>query len=233
MLDSSICTSTTASVWQNFVSLFCAGSEEDKALHAQFMLSSSIKDIESLEKQSLEEMSIISKQVRDSRSKHSSGVKDLLINSVRLRKKLTILRKKKNALSQHLETLQSSTLNQQVIASVKHTSSVLKNMGLDEQIESVDAIMLDLNESMQDTQNIQQTLSSGLECDGTDSTYLDKELELLLSDDCFSDSDYILQAPSNANNMQYTSKKSTTKVTTPATAEKHENDTKEPMVVLN
>ena len=49
-------------------------------------------------------------------------MRDLLVRSISQRSKLAMIGKKRMALQQHLETLEASELNQQVLNSVKQTS---------------------------------------------------------------------------------------------------------------
>ena len=170
------------------------------------MLSKSVDEIEIMEKTAVADLKNLQLQVKQRSNKAVSSkspeMRELLMTSIRQRRKLNMLTKKKNALAQHLDTLQSSSLNQQVIASVKQTSSVLKQLGLDEQIESVDAIMMDLNESMQDTDTIQKSLSASIEVDSSDDSCLQRELELLMNGDWQSENDVVVAAPKNTNKMK-------------------------------
>lgn len=217
-----MCSRSGASIWHSMLSLVCSASKEDDILKAQHMLSKSVQEVETMEKSALTELQNIQRQVKSRTaisSKKTAEIKDLLVSSVRQRRKLNMLTKKRVALTQHIETLQSSSLNQQVIASVKQTSTVLKQLGLDEQIESVDSIMMDLNESMQDTQNIQQSLSNSLDVNESEEQYLQRELELLLNEDCHSENVAVVCAPQNTNIMNAKQAKSsgTAKQTEPDT----------------
>ena len=109
---------------------------------------------------------------------NAERVKPLLVQSRRIRARLAALAKKKNALEQHMETLINSELNQHVLASMQKTSHALKGMGLDKSLESVDRVMLDLEENHNDVRDLQHTL--GASFDHAEDLDFDLELCLLL-----------------------------------------------------
>jgi hypothetical protein len=109
---------------------------------------------------------------------NAERVKPLLVQSRRIRARLAALAKKKNALEQHMETLVNSELNQHVLASIQKTSHALKGMGLDKSLESVDRVMLDLEENHNDLKDMQNTLGTAF--DQNDDVDYDLELCLLL-----------------------------------------------------
>ena len=122
-------------------------------------------------------------------------MRDLLVRSMSQRSKLTMIGKKRMALQQHLETLEASELNQQVLNSVKQTSDVLKSMGLSQKLENVDELMLDMSESHDDMRSIQVGLGTSHSTDIEDED-LEKELEML-----FADEDTVFAKPSTSNSM--------------------------------
>ena len=109
---------------------------------------------------------------------HAERVKPLLVQSRKIRGRLAALSKKKYALEQHMETLINSELNQHVLASIQKTSHALKGMGLDKSLESVDRVMLDLEENHNDLKDMQNTLGTAF--DQNDDVDYDLELCLLL-----------------------------------------------------
>jgi len=109
---------------------------------------------------------------------HAERVKPLLVQSRKIRGRLAVLSKKKYALEQHMETLVNSELNQHVLASIQKTSHALKGMGLDKSLESVDRVMLDLEENHNDLKDMQNTLGTAF--DQNDDVDYDLELCLLL-----------------------------------------------------
>ena len=108
-------------------------------------------------------------------------VRPLLVQSKKIRGKLAVLAKKKYALEQHMETLINSELNQHVLSSMQKTSHALKGMGLDKSLESVDRVMMDLEENHNDLRDMQNTLGATFE--QSDDMDLDLELALLLDDE--------------------------------------------------
>ncbi len=69
-----------------------------------------------------------------------------------------MLQRKREALDNHMETLEHSELNQHVLHSMQRTSNALKAMGLDKSLKDVDKVMLDLEENHSDISSLQQTL---------------------------------------------------------------------------
>jgi len=118
------------------------------------------------------------KVIQSTGKTNADRVKPLLVQSRRIRGRLAVLSKKKNALEQHMETLINSELNQHVLASMQKTSHALKGMGLDKSLESVDRVMLDLEENHNDIRDIQHTLGTAF--DQSEDVDFDLELCLLL-----------------------------------------------------
>lgn len=130
---------------------------------------------------------------------NAERVKPLLMQSRRIRGRLAVLSKKKNALEQHMETLINSELNQHVLASMQKTSHALKGMGLDKSLESVDRVMLDLEENHNDIRDIQHTL--GTSFDQSEDVDFDLELCLLLDLPAPDRPPAVLRAPVSVNNI--------------------------------
>jgi len=103
-----------------------------------------------------------------------------------------VLQRKREALDNHMETLENSELNQHVLHSMQQTSNALKAMGLDKSLQAVDKVMLDLEENHSDMSSIQQTLGMSYSDDEVD---WGLELSMLLDDDC-------VAPPQLANGMQ-------------------------------
>lgn len=146
------------------------------------MLRESIMEVQRCEDETSVGIRNIASQVKTVNRHNKAPLKDLLLRSRAQRHKLQMIAKKRQSLQQHLETLETSELNQQVISSVKETSDVLKNMGLAQNVESVDELMIDMAESHDDVRLIQTGLAAG-HGEDVDSAELDAELELLLSED--------------------------------------------------
>jgi len=108
-------------------------------------------------------------------------LRSTLAKSKATRQQLTLLVKKRQALQAHLDTLKNSELNEQVLSSVKQTSSVLKTMGLEQSLSDMDAVVADMQDAQSDLNALQEGLSEGLGAT-TDEDELELELEMLLSD---------------------------------------------------
>lgn len=110
-------------------------------------------------------------------------MKPVLMQCRKIRLKLQALEKKKHALESHMETLSNSELNQHVLQSMQKTSHALKGMGLDKTLESVDRVMLDLEENHSDIASIQNSLS--MPFDSADDCDWEAELAMLLGESTF------------------------------------------------
>ena len=127
----------------------------------------------------------------------------LLTKSRTQRQKLLLITRKREQLQTHLETLETSELNQQVISSVKETSHVLRSMGLTHNVDTIDELMQDMADSHDDVRLIQSGLATNVGTD-PDSADLEAELALLMSgeddgDDSAAGGEYA--APSQFNSM--------------------------------
>ena len=114
-----------------------------------------------------------------------SRLKSTLMQSKKCRAKLATLAKKKLALENHMDTLDNSELNQHVLQSMQNTSHALKGMGLDKALESVDRVMMDLEDNNADLASLQTTLSTNV--DAGDDFDWEAEMQLLLHDDVYFD----------------------------------------------
>lgn len=154
----------------------------DQIRMAKDALAESISKIQQQEGGVRLELLTISKKVRGmDRNTMKNAVLAQVKRSRHLRQQLAMLNSKRLALEQHLDTLDTSELNQQVIASMRHTSSALKAMGLDQAQTQADGLLMDMEESMQDMHNITKTLSTPVHDDlDIDYSTLESELSLLL-----------------------------------------------------
>jgi hypothetical protein len=109
-------------------------------------------------------------------------LKPMLVQSKKIKGRLVVLQRKRDALDNHMETLENSELNQHVLHSMQRTSNALKAMGLDKSLQAVDQVMMDLEENHSDVSSFQQTL--GMSAADDDSVDWGLELSMLLSDDC-------------------------------------------------
>jgi hypothetical protein len=65
----------------------------------------------------------------------------MLVQSKKIKGRLAVLLRKREALDNHMETLENSELNQHVLHSMQRTSNALKAMGLDKSLKDVDKVM--------------------------------------------------------------------------------------------
>ena len=160
-------------------------SQIDQIRMAKDALASSIMKIKEQEGGLRGELLLISKKVRGmDRGAMKNAVTLQLKRSRYLRQQLAMLSNKRSALEQHLDTLDTSELNQQVITSMKQTSSALKSMGLDQAQTQADGLLMDMEENMQDMHNITKILSTPIQEDmDFDANVFENELSLLLMDD--------------------------------------------------
>jgi len=156
--------------------------QQNERRKAMLALRSSLAEVQRSETETMTVLRTIASQVKGCQHKNKSMMRDLLSKSRTQRIKLGAIIKKRTALQQHLETLETSELNQQVLSSVKQTSDVLKSMDLAQKLESVDELMIEMNESHDDMQSIQLGLGSSYGSDAQDED-LEQELALLIADD--------------------------------------------------
>ena len=105
----------------------------------------------------------------------------MLVQSKKIKGRLAVLQRKREALDNHMETLQNSELNQHVLHSMQRTSNALKAMGLDKSLQSVDKVMLDLEENHNDMHSLQQSL--GTSYTDEEDTDWGLELQMLMNDE--------------------------------------------------
>jgi hypothetical protein len=182
-------------------------------LLAEMSVSASITELTKAEDNTKRELSAIVDRVKNMQANKSKQmVKDLLLRSRNLRSTLASMGKKRMSMEKQLETLRQSQLNQHMLVSMKHTNEALQKLGL--KVSDADNIMLDLEDSHTDINNLQASLSSAFVVDDnvTDMD-LTEELELILADECFE--------PSIMHRKH--TEKSTEKV--PATIEEKQSET--------
>jgi hypothetical protein len=124
-------------------------------------------------------------------------LKPLLLQCRKVRMKLQTLSKKRLALENHMDTLDNSELNQHVLHSMQKTSHALKGMGLDKTLESVDRVMMDLEENHGDISSIQNSLSNSF--DNTEEFDWEAEMAMLLQTDSYCSTNTDLSVPVTAN----------------------------------
>ena len=166
----------------------------DNTRCAKIGLQASLREIASTEEELRAELEAAIGRVRASQkqSRNLERVKPLLIQCRKIKSRLGVLERKRVALDNHMETIENSELNQHVLHSMQRTSVALKAMGLDKSLQSVDKVMMDLEENHSDMSSLQQTLCVSYTDD--DDVDWGTELSLLLDDDC-------MAAPEVRNSM--------------------------------
>ena len=155
----------------------------DSMLLAEMSVCASITELTKAEDNTKRELSTIVDKVKNMPgSKSKQVMKDLLLRSRNLRSTLASMGKKRMSMEKQLETLRQSQLNQHMLVSMKHTNEALQKLGM--KVTDADNIMLDLEDSHTDINNLQASLSSAFVVDdNVTDTDLSEELELILGDD--------------------------------------------------
>ena len=175
-----------AAFWIGVLTAVRGPSQSDVKRKARLHCEETIRVLTSREEEMCLDLTSTAQAVKQAQKMNAmSSIKTLLMKSKNKRHQIMLISKKKAALQQHLDTLSTSELNAQVISSVKETAGVLKSMGLDKTLHSVDEIMTDLQESNQDITSIQEALSDSTTFSSSweDNEALEAELKLLMSDD--------------------------------------------------
>lgn len=186
--------------WVTLATLLHGVPQIDQIRLAKTGLKASIDTIQTQEEGMRQELLGISRKVRQmDRATMKNAITAQLKRSRYLRQQMSMLQNKRLALEQHMDTLSTSELNQQVISSVKQTSSALKSMGLEAAQSQADGLLIDMEERILDMQSIQKTLAAPfMEDFDLDTGALDAELDMLISE-C----DEEVTAPATANRMAH------------------------------
>jgi hypothetical protein len=180
----------------------------DSMLLAEMSVSASINELTQAENNTKRELSIIVDKVKIMPgNKSKTVIKDLLLRSRGLRSTLASMSKKSMSMEKQLENLRQSQLNQHMLVSMKHTSEALQKLGL--KVSDTDNIMLDLEDSNTDINNLQAFLSSGFADDNLSDMDLSEELELILSDEYLQPSSVLLN---NSQQQKFEHSKATKNV---------------------
>ena len=153
----------------------------DRAREAQMSIDHAMLDIGEAEDKLRLELRDLAGRVKAAK-KESVAVRRLLMSSREKRQALEALGKKKWALERHRETLAATELNGKVLKSMKETSGILKDCGMEDQLKEVDETMLDMRESLDNVNMLSSSLAEGAGDFDTDDL-LASELEILLSDE--------------------------------------------------
>ena len=177
------CINTAAEFWISVVHFMRGPLPIDNTRSAKLGLKDSLREIGVTEEELKAELDALVARIRASLklNKSMERVKPMLVQSKKIKGRLAVLLRKREAFDNHMETLENSELNQHVLHSMQKTSNALKAMGLDKDLQAVDKVMLDLEENHSDMSSLQQTLGMSYADDDVDWSL---ELSLLLSDDC-------------------------------------------------
>jgi myosin heavy subunit len=180
------CLLSAAGIWMSAMGFVFGPVPIDNTRSAKIGLQDSLWEIAGMEEELRGELeTLIGRlKVTQKQTKNMERIKPTLIQCRKIKNRLAVLQRKKEALQNHVETIENSELNQHVLHSMQRTSSALKAMGLDKSLQSVDKVMLDLEENHSDMNSLQQTLCVSY----TEEEDVDwgQELSMLLNDDCMS-----------------------------------------------
>jgi hypothetical protein len=178
------CIHAAADFWVYAMHVMRGPLQIDNTRAAKLGLKGSLREIGVTEEELKEELDGIIARIRTTQKQNKSleRIKPLLVQSRKIKVRLAVLQRKREALENHMETLENSELNQHVLHSMQRTSNALKAMGLDKSLQAVDKVMLDLEENHSDMSSLQQTL--GMSYADDDNVDWGLELSMLLSDDC-------------------------------------------------
>ena len=182
--------------WQSLMVVLFGISQNDSLAIAQVALDDSITQITESEQKCTKELREIVMKVQNThKKKRVSMPVDLLQRSKSLRESLATLHKKRIALENHKDQIETSKLNQSLLHSMKHTNNAMKSLGVN--ISDADNIMLDLEDTTSELGQLQSTLSTNMSSD-IDDVDLEQELQLMLSDDAMS-FQYVKPKPSKTH----------------------------------
>jgi hypothetical protein len=189
------CMQTAAEMWMSTMQIVWGSVAIDDTRSAKIGLQGSLREIASTEEELKAELDAVVERIRSTQkqSRSMERLKPMLLQCRKLKNRLQVLHRKKDVLQNHMETLENSELNQHVLYSMQRTSHALKAMGLDKSLQSVDKVMLELEDNHNDMNSMQQTLGMGYGED-EDSVDWGLELNMLLDDDC-------MATPHVANSM--------------------------------
>lgn len=178
------CLLSAAHGWLGFMNFVFGEVSIDNTRYAKIGLQGSLREIDSSEEELKVELDAVLGRIRaiQSKQKGVDRVKSLLVQHKKIRSRIETLQRKRDVLQNHMETLENSELNQQVLYSMQRTSHALKAMGLDKTLQSVDKVMLDLEENHNDMNSLQHSLGTGY----ADEEETDWALELnkIMNDEC-------------------------------------------------
>ena len=188
MVKSCVGLETSASnLWMTLMQFTKGVSPQQITRNAKLSVRATLDEIENTEHELNEEQERLVLRVKAMRlpgaTADVSRLKPLLLQCRKVRMKLQTLAKKRLALENHMDTLDNSELNQHVLHSMQKTSHALKGMGLEKTLESVDRVMMDLEENHGDINSIQSALATTF--DNAEDFDWEAEMAMLLQPDVY------------------------------------------------
>ena len=175
------CSDSTANMWLQIIRIFKRKHPLDKSREAKLALETAYAECVEVEDKIVSELNEIALEIKQSHPRNlTSKTKQLLLSSRSKRKALQNMQNHKMHLQRQQETLQSCELNEKVISSMKQTSGILKDIGLDDKLAQVDDAMYDVRESMETANQITSALGT-TEYDNDDDL-LSAELAAIMDD---------------------------------------------------
>lgn len=192
------CVSIIASVWIR--TLRCTGMYDDReatTAHAINGLVVSIDHLKSQEEGMGKELASLTQQIRAKRSTGMKALKPLLLKSKQKRIKLTQIVRKRESFEHHLDLLNNNEIDQTLISTVKQTATAMKSLGLHKQIDDIDTVMADLEDSQLDIKEMSDIMSTRLNSrdDDLDDNELEDELNILLGIDEDDTASFLIRDP--------------------------------------
>ena len=188
MVKSCVGLETSASnLWMTLMQFTKGVSPQQITRNAKLSVRATLDEIENTEHELNEEQERLVSRVKAMRVPGATAdvarLKPLLLQCRKVRMKLQTLAKKRLALENHMDTLDNSELNQHVLHSMQKTSHALKGMGLEKTLESVDRVMMDLEENHGDINSIQSALATTF--DNAEDFDWEAEMAMLLQPDVY------------------------------------------------
>ena len=179
------CMRAIASVWVG--TLRCTRMFDDKeaiTAHAVNSLMKSICQLKEQEDGLTKELSELTTQIKSKRSLGMKALKPLLLKSKQKRVKLTQIVKKRESFEHHLDLLNNNELDQTLISTVKQTANAMKSLGLHKQVDDIDTVMADLEDTQLDIKEVTDIMSTRLmREEDFDDADLEEELNMLMEID--------------------------------------------------
>lgn len=148
------------------------------------MLKQAISEVGAEEVRLEDDLRRIAKDVKAAhKSQLTQTTKQLLLSSRSKRTALAGIQRKRMALEKQRDTLESCELNEKVLSSMKKTSGVLKDIGMEAQLQDLDETILDLQEGTQNASMISSSLGENIGGVDADDEALQEELNALLQDE--------------------------------------------------